>query len=265
MSIISLVEQRLKLVRQIQDETVNKTDVSGNLIIKNEHGTKRYYKDRSSQGLNMEYLGKNKTDEIKRLEEKNYYSKLLRILKKEEMIMLEILHLLEEKPDYESVFFDIPENKRHLITPYQEKLERIKDEKLLEWHNRVLRKKSTGFEKAYITNNGETVRSKSEVIIADRLLFAGVPYYYESPLLIGNIQTWHPDFKILNKRTGEVYWWEHFGLMDDPEYCASCESKLEIFADNGIFYGKNLIITMESSLHSLNTVFVDSLIKEYLL
>ena len=66
------------------------------------------------------------------------------------------------------------------------------------------------------SENGERVRSKSEVIIADILKNNGIPYRYEYPVLINrNI---HPDFCCLNVRTRKEYFWEHFGKMDDIEY-----------------------------------------------
>jgi hypothetical protein len=43
------------------------------------------------------------------------------------------------------------------------------------------------------TSRREMVRSKSEVIIADRLAAHGIDYTYEQPLTIGNV-TKYPDF-----------------------------------------------------------------------
>ena len=41
--------------------------------------------------------------------------------------------------------------------------------------------------------------------------------------------------------------WEHFGLMDNPDYANRTASKLKVFNENKIFPGKNLIITMETA------------------
>ncbi len=77
------------------------------------------------------------------------------------------------------------------------------------------------------TSKGERVRSKSETIIADLLAREGVPYRYEYPVklrvpwVVSGMQTitqLHPDSMVLNVRTREVYYWEHFGMMDDPDY-----------------------------------------------
>lgn len=106
------------------------------------------------------------------------------------------------------------------------------------------------------TENGEQVRSKSEVIIADTLKNNHIPYRYEYPVLINrNINkfkkpdfvTFHPDFCCLNVRTRKEYFWEHFGKMDDIEYARQAVEKIFLYNEHGYKLGKNLIITMETS------------------
>lgn len=116
----------------------------------------------------------------------------------------------------------------------------------------------------YYTLKGERVRSKSEKIIADALFQNGIPYRYEYPLHLNNGQTWRPDFTILNKRTREEFILEHFGMMDDPDYCAGALGKLHVYMENGYFPGENLLITAESSSKPLNTKTLDILIDHYL-
>ena len=75
---------------------------------------------------------------------------------------------------------------------------------------------------------------------------------------------WHPDFRVQNARTGRLYYWEHFGMLDNPDYCANSQNKLELYAKYGYFPGENLITTSESSGHGLNLDYVDCLIEKYL-
>ncbi len=121
----------------------------------------------------------------------------------------------------------------------------------------------------YITARRERVRSKSEVIIADTLARHGIPYRYEYPLKLkserdGAFRTIHPDFLCLNVRTRAEFYWEHFGLMDDPDYLERTLSKLKDFAENKILPGKNLIFTMESTACKLSTRQIENLINEFL-
>ena len=116
------------------------------------------------------------------------------------------------------------------------------------------------------TSRGDKVKSKSEVIIADRLDLAGVPYVYEYTLGLDNGKAIrYPDFYVLNKRTRKAYFWEHLGMLDKGNYCYSSQVKLDEYARNGYFPGKNLLITFESENRPLSTRYVDMLIKEYLI
>lgn len=120
------------------------------------------------------------------------------------------------------------------------------------------------------TENNEQVRSKSEVIIANTLKAAGVPYRYEFPLLVdrnsadADFCQFHPDFYCLNLRTRKEFAWEHFGMMDDPDYAERATEKLELYAENDFFPGKNLIITMETSAKPLSSKLLKSVIQIYL-
>lgn len=69
----------------------------------------------------------------------------------------------------------------------------------------------------HYSNKGERVRSKSEVMIADALAQAGLPYRYECPLMLGTAVV-HPDFTILRREDRKELFWEHLGRMDDVGY-----------------------------------------------
>ena len=119
----------------------------------------------------------------------------------------------------------------------------------------------------YETIGKNLVRSKSEVIIADRFYKAGIPYRYEQLLLLDKktMLRYYPDFTILNKRTRKIIYWEHLGKLGDQDYCAENLNKLEDYARHGIIQGKNLILTYECDGKPLSTTMLDILIKEYLL
>ena len=112
----------------------------------------------------------------------------------------------------------------------------------------------------YPTEKGHLVRSKSEVIIADRLYRAGVPYQYEPTLMIDE-QYFRPDFVVLKASTREEYVWEHFGMMSDPDYCTQCLKKIRAYASEGYVLGQRLLATFESSTVPLDLRQVDSIIQ----
>ena len=112
---------------------------------------------------------------------------------------------------------------------------------------------------------GKYVRSKSEAII-DKLLFnAGIPFRYEDKLVLGD-NTIYPDFTVRHPRTAEYYYWEHFGLLDDPKYVSeSVCRKIKLYSDNGIIPSVKMIFTFETKSHPLSIETVERIIREYFL
>ncbi len=101
------------------------------------------------------------------------------------------------------------------------------------------------------TLNGEMVRSKSEVLLANLLYFYQVPYEYEKAISFGNY-TIHPDFTI-TLPTGQEIFWEHLGMLDNPKYAKNWAEKNHTYRQNGISEGNGLIITKD-----MNGVFDES-------
>ncbi|MCB9920221.1 MAG: AAA family ATPase [Planctomycetes bacterium] len=85
------------------------------------------------------------------------------------------------------------------------------------------------------TKRGDLVRSKSEVIIANELFSQGIDRYaYEQPLKLSSGAIRYPDFTIIDHDTGETFYWEHLGMLHNPEYAARWERKLAAYRESGI-------------------------------
>lgn len=112
------------------------------------------------------------------------------------------------------------------------------------------------------TARGELVRSKSEVIIADALFHNNLDYQYEPELVLeGKVK--RPDFKIIDADTGDVWYWEHCGMMSDAKYAKRWADKEQFYAKNGIVRGQNLIVTEEHDGEGLDSHKINELIKEF--
>ena len=83
------------------------------------------------------------------------------------------------------------------------------------------------------TLRDEMVRSKSELTIADRLYSNNIDYLYEYPLTL-NGRTRYPDFTIEDAESGRKFYWEHCGMILDPQYRERWERKLQWYRNNGI-------------------------------
>lgn len=92
---------------------------------------------------------------------------------------------------------------------------------------------------------GVFVRSKTELVIADLLYRREVRFHYEKrPDFPG--MKFLPDFTIY-RSSGEILYWEHCGLMDQPRYQENWRWKLESYSYHGIWPGLNLICTYEEA------------------
>jgi len=91
------------------------------------------------------------------------------------------------------------------------------------------------FDGAHIhrTSNGELVRSKSEVIVAETLRRLNVPYRYEEPLVMRDGTERLPDFTIRIAGKPTIYW-EHLGMLGRAGYRADWEAKKVWYAEHGI-------------------------------
>lgn len=267
MTLLELTKNRLEELKKVLSWCSSKLKAPSNgaLYIRKERGKLRYY-CHNAENNNLTYLGDDKTDQIFKLEEELYSRKLQTAAGKEARILEKMLKELKKSTSWETVYYDIPKDKRHLIKPLEINPLKVSKADIEKWG---ITRKANNVPGPNITVKGEYVKSKSELIIADRLERAGVPYHYEADLPVaeeklGQFFVWHPDFKVLNTRTGKEYWWEHFGRMDNPDYFSTCNYKLMVYAMNSIFPGDNLIVTMETSKTQLNSEYVDALIEHYL-
>lgn len=116
----------------------------------------------------------------------------------------------------------------------------------------------------HTTLAGHKVRSKSEVIIANLLYTNRIPYKYEAALALNEL-TVYPDFTILHPATQQLFYWEHFGMMDKSTYCDAACNKLKSYCYNGIFPSMQLITTYETGKVPIRSEQVQQIITQYFL
>ena len=142
----------------------------------------------------------------------------------------------------------------------------LNDHELLDWKNAEYNKSMKYPEKLIYTTVVPTlkVRSKSEADIVSRMEYYGVPYHYEELVLINNAY-YAMDFTCRNIRTKQTWYWDHRGMMDNPDYIRKVISCENAYLSEGIIQGINLIVTTETKDNPLDLQWVDELIQFYLL
>ena len=123
------------------------------------------------------------------------------------------------------------------------------------------------------TERGDLVRSKSELVIADKLYARGIDYAYEQPLVLSNGRIRYPDFTIADHARGVTFYWEHLGMLDDPGYRARWEEGKRVeYLEYGIGPHKDgggpegtLIETRDEPGGGLDAAAIASVIDEVIL
>ena len=118
-------------------------------------------------------------------------------------------------------------------------------------------------EKKHTTSRGLHVRSKSELLIAEKLYEFDIPFRYEEVIMIAGRQ-YAPDFKILRK-SGKLVYWEHLGLMENQDYRHKNKWKLSVYEHAGIVPWRNLIVTYDEYDGGINLAVIESEIRNKLL
>ena len=250
------IKQQIKLTEQLlaQAQQSYKQKPGGLLNIQKRGSYFQYY-FQEEKTKKRTYLSKKNIVLAKELAQKQYdkdficcATELLQELKKIEKYgasrsVSVIYHSLAE------IYENLSAERKTLVDPYV-----LPDEVYIElWLKQSYKQKPFLPDSPEIyTEKNERVRSKSEKIIADKLAILGIPYRYEYPMILPGIGSIHPDFLLLDikERTTVIY--EHFGLMQDQEYCRNALRKIDAYEKNGYLLGWKFLCTFESEDHVLD-------------
>ena len=220
-----------------------------------------HYKWFHSDGHTQTYIPKKNREFAEQLAIKKYLSVSLEDLEHEKTAIEFYLRHHQEYPDPAKQLLDNTSGFKELLTPYFKPI----SQELLEWMNSPFEKNNQYPELLiHKTISGNYVRSKSEVLIDMSLHMHNIPFRYECALYL-NGTTFYPDFTIRHPDTGEYYYWEHFGLMDDESYIQKTCSKLCTYSSNGIIPSIHLITTYETKENPLSLEMIEKTIEYYFL
>lgn len=220
-----------------------------------------YMNDENNRNI---YISTKEKEFIKQLSQRKYLEALLTELNKEYQLVIK--QLKKYKPEKcVSIYEKLAPRYNMLIEPIIEPEDMYSSNWIKQKKKETMELASNSYEKSerFESANGEYLRSKSELIISEKLNRNNVPYIYEYPFKTETGKTLYPDFYILNKRTRKSYFYEHFGMMDNEEYVNNAITKIEEYERNGVKLGDKLLVTFETSKKGLNTKRVDEMIKNY--
>lgn len=157
-----------------------------------------------------------------------------------------------EKPGKSEILLEKSEGVRNLILEYCRQWE-VKNEPKTHYHPEGLKNEAP---------EGHKTRSKGEADIWWDLYDELLPVIYEKQLWFDDTPVL-PDFIIKHPITGEEIIWEHFGMMDNPDYARRAYQKISLYIQYGYFPGWNLIVTFEDKDHPLSRRRIQAEIQYY--
>lgn len=233
----------------------------GHLRIAKSNGCVQYYYSKEGENKNGDYISTENIGLAKSLAQKTYDKKILQYVEKALGRLNKLLEIYRDG-GFDEIYYSQRPDRQTLITPvmptYEQQLEK--------WM--AIPYKGKGFvesDREELTNNNVRVRSKSERIIANYLESLNIPYKYECPLDLNGFGRVYPDFTFLSRKTGNVIYWEHEGMMGLPEYSKNAVKKINCYEKNGIFPGKNLILTFETEDTTIDQNLIKIIVERYLL
>ena len=249
-------KQLSKEISKLQQE-ISTLPAGALLLVQNGKYTKWFQSD----GHHPIYIPKRERALAQKLAYKKYLSTRLRILQEEQQANAKYLesHPSSMKDSFQALL-NSP-NYNHLFSSTFTPL----SDELAQWMNEPFQGNPKNPEQLiHQTTSGILVRSKSESLISMLLHTNKIPFRYEAPLHLDGF-TIYPDFTIRHPLTGEYFYWEHFGMMDNEDYRRKAYLKIDRYITNDILPSVNLITTFETRNSPLNIELVASYIQHFFL
>jgi hypothetical protein len=250
----------IKMLIQIERELKKLPEGRLSICIAKKKYVQFYAVRKKDDRLTSKYIPKKKIKFAAQLAQKAYNIKLREVLLRRRKILTQALRVLKEC-DPAEVFEREHEERKKLITPL------VPTEEMLisKWYEEHPGEtNSIPMTTAYTTERGESVRSKSEKLIADAYYAARVPYVYEPSIILSNGRRRTPDFAAYNVRLQKTVYHEHFGLMDDGDYRQGAILKMREYSASGYMAGESIFYTFEGENTPFDQGELQRLIEAYL-
>lgn len=255
------VDNRLKYLEmlraKIKKQLSYKVDMKGIKI--NERNGHFYYYLRNNETpdgkRNSHYVKKSELSKVSKIAQREYNLKLLKAVESEIACLARLNGNINQ---VEHVYDQLGMGRQALVNPLvKTEKQRVEEWLSVEYPPGIFDESNTT---KFYTSKGERVRSKSEALIANELINAGIPYRYEYPLNVNN-KLIRPDFLIYDVRKDMEVVWEHLGMADNRSYSSYNLERLADYQVAGFIPNVNLFITVETRENPLSLKAVRNIIK----
>ena len=243
------IDQQLQTLRRLilTAERSLRNKPIGSLTVDGKKPSYQYYHNKPGTKKRI-YLGQKDLKTIKALAQKSYDKKFLKEASRieTELQALSMLHAERSASAFyqplADIYASLDNARKDLVTPYV-----LPDPMFIQaWLDEVY--EGLDFPSSrpeVLTDRGDLVRSKSEKIIADKLHALDIPYRYEYPIYLKDLNPIYVDFTLLDVKERTELHLEHFGMMHDPEYVTKTLRKIDIYQSEGLALGDKMLVTFE--------------------
>lgn len=238
------------------EETLEKVNVdlkdcpSGSLMQHNRGGVPTFFHVYDENGSRKRKGITRDKELIKKLIEKVYLKEKAKILKDDIQAFKKLLEKYKE-PTFDNVFNGVPDR-------FKELGEELLKPQPSDWSSEPYKQSDYKPEmRRFTTSRFLKVRSKSELLIAEKFYEHDIDFRYEQVIAFENME-FAPDFTIRRKSDGKIFYWEHWGRTFDPSYNKHNRWKMDQYEKMGIVPWDNLIITYDSDDGILNIPLIES-------
>lgn len=228
-----------------------------------------YYSAVIPDGRCKKYLGNDRNEDVINIKRLHYAKEAVSVMTEN----IQVLEMLTEK--YIDTNYETINNRLPLI--YRTNMSIEKDGSLktslppeaLKWKEREEREKAKyppyrPEQLKHPAMDGTLMRSKSEVIIANIMLMAGIPFVYEVPMFIDG-QMILPDFKILSLvDLKTVIIIEHQGMVFVDDYADKFMRSLKQYLKTEWIPNQNLFFTFDNARETLDVRQVTSILRKHI-
>lgn len=220
-----------------------------------------YYCARKAGDKKFKYAGSSSAKLVKEIKEARYLKESLSRIDRNIQVLCDARANLKST-EYESVNMSLPKTYKGSNIASAP----AGTEKARLWKQRMEAEKAKHAtyrpeELKITTDDGNTVRSKSEALIYNHLLALGVTFVYEMPIWIdGHIYL--SDFVLLSEadyETGIII--EHQGLMGDENYRRRFSEKVYGYLKAGYIPGINIFYTFDDMYGGLDGSPIDDIVR----
>ena len=159
----------------------------GKISISRTHGYTQY---RLLKDGSITYIRSSETELICSLAQKLYNEKIIKVASNERECLQKCLGTLGMIPE------EVLDQMDNSFIPFIKPIILSDKDYIQQWVNSDYKRKDPPVASPFITKKGELVRSKSELLIADRLFDKGIPYRYEAELNLSGFVI-HPTLRYL--------------------------------------------------------------------